>query len=330
MTQLQLYPLSFEPIFQYRLWGGRRLGDWMNKPLPDGPIGEAWILSDRQDQASKVSEGPLRGKTLTALMSEAKVAILGDHAARFDRFPLLLKFLDVREMLSVQVHPRDDQTELIPQGESGKTEAWVVLDADPGCRIYAGLKSGATADDLRALAANTADDHLASFRPEIGQGVLIKAGTVHSLGDGVMVFEVQENSDVTYRLYDWDHVDAKTGKPRDLQVDRALACVDFHQGAITPGVAALEITAPVRREQYFNDAHFRVWRLQGGAPFEVGAVGQPRIVVCVDCAGSVEHNGVDHPMARGAVTLLPAIVGACRFRPDGVVTVLEIAVPEPS
>jgi len=330
MTQLQLYPLSFEPIFQYRLWGGRRLGDWMNKPLPDGPIGEAWILSDRQDQASKVSEGPLRGKTLTALMSEAKVAILGDHAARFDRFPLLLKFLDVREMLSVQVHPRDDQTELIPQGESGKTEAWVVLDADPGCRIYAGLKSGATADDLRALAANTADDHLASFRPEIGQGVLIKAGTVHSLGDGVMVFEVQENSDVTYRLYDWDHVDAKTGKPRDLQVDRALACVDFHQGAITPGVAALEITAPVRREQYFNDAHFRVWRLQGGAPFEVGAVGQPRIVVCVDGAGSVEHNGVDHPMARGAVTLLPAIVGACRFRPDGVVTVLEIAVPEPS
>ncbi len=330
MIQLQLYPLNFEPIFQYRLWGGRRLGDWMNKPLPDGPIGEAWILSDRDDHASKVAEGPLRGKTLTELMAEAEAAILGDHAGRFDRFPLLLKFLDVREMLSVQVHPRDDQTQLIPRGESGKTEAWVVLDADPGCRIYAGLKSGATADDLRALTTNTADDHLASFKPEVGQGVLIKAGTVHSLGDGVMVFEVQENSDVTFRLYDWDHVDAKTGKPRDLQVDQALACVDFHQGAVMPGFPPLEITAPVRREEYFNNSHFRLWRLRGAAPFEVGAAGEPRILVCVDGAGSVEYDGADYLMMRGAVTLLPAAVGACRFRPDGAVTVLEIAVPEPS
>jgi mannose-6-phosphate isomerase len=330
MTQLQLHPLSFEPIFQYRLWGGRRLGDWMSKPLPDGPIGEAWILSDRDDHASRVTEGPLQGTTITELMAEAKAAILGDHAGRFDRFPLLLKFLDVREMLSVQVHPRDDQTELIPKGESGKTEGWVVLDADPGCRIYAGLKSDTTAEDLRALTTKTAGDHLASFKPEVGQGVLIKAGTVHSLGDGVMVFEVQQNSDVTFRLYDWDHIDAKTGKPRDLQVDQALACVDFHQGAITPGFPTVQITAPVQREEYFNNRHFRLWRLQGAAPFEVGADGEPRILVCVDGAGSVEYDSADHPMARGAVTLLPAAVGVCRFRPDGVVTVLEIAVPEQS
>jgi mannose-6-phosphate isomerase len=272
----------------------------------------------------------LQGTTITELMAKAKAAILGDHAGRFDRFPLLLKFLDVREMLSVQVHPRDDQTELIPKGESGKTEGWVVLDADPGCRIYAGLKSGTTVEDLRALTTKTVDDHLASFKPEVGQGVLIKAGTVHSLGDGVMVFEVQDNSDVTFRLYDWNHMDAKTGKTRDLQVDQALACVDFHQGAISPGFPALEITAPAPREEYFNNSHFRLWRLQGAAPFEVGAAGEPRILVCVDGAGSVEYDSADHPMARGAVTLLPAAVGVCRFRPDGVVTVLEIAVPEQS
>jgi mannose-6-phosphate isomerase len=144
------------------------------------------------------------------------------------------------------------------------------------------------------------------------------------------VFEVQENSDVTFRLYDWDHIDAKTGKPRDLQVDQALACVDFHQGAITPGFPALEITAPVQREEYFNNRHFRLWRLQGAVPFEVGAAGEPRILVCVDGAGSVEYHSADHPMARGAVTLLPAAVGVCRFRPEGVVTVLEIAMPEQS
>jgi mannose-6-phosphate isomerase len=330
MTHLQLYPLSFEPIFQYRLWGGRRLGGWMNKPLPDGPIGEAWILSDRDDHASEVAEGPLRGKTITELMAQAKAAILGDHAGRFERFPLLLKFLDVREMLSVQVHPRDDQTELLPVGESGKTEAWVVLDADPCCRIYAGLKSGATAKDLGALTATTANDHLASFKPKVGQGVLIKAGTVHALGDGVLVFEVQENSDVTFRLYDWDHVDPKTGKPRDLQVEKALACVDFDQGPVMPEVPSQQTNAPFQRAEYFNDSHFRLWWLQGASPFDVGSAGEPRILVCVEGAGCIEYGGADHRMARGAVTLLPAAIGVCRFRPDGVVTALEIAMPEHS
>jgi mannose-6-phosphate isomerase len=323
-----LYPLRFDPIFQYRLWGGRKLGDWMNKPMPEGPIGEAWILSDRADHASKVVDGPLQGKTITDLMKEDKTAILGAHADRFDRFPLLLKFLDVKEMLSVQVHPQDERKDLIPAGDTGKTEAWVVLDADPKGRIYAGLKAHTTADDLRKLTADTADDHLASFKPEIGQGLLIEAGTVHALGDGVMVFEVQENSDVTFRLYDWDHVDAKTGQKRDLQVDKALQCVDFDQGAVTPVTPAVETTAPVRREEYFNNPHFRLWRLQSSTAFDVGAAGEPRILVCIESGGSVQYDGADYPMDRGAVILLPASVGVCPFKPDGVAVILEIAVPE--
>jgi mannose-6-phosphate isomerase len=327
---MTLYPLSFEPIFQYRLWGGRRLGPWLDKPLPDGPVGEAWILSDREDHASVVVDGPLKGRTISQLMAESKAAILGEHADRFDRFPLLLKFLDVNQMLSVQVHPRDDQAALIPAGDSGKTEAWVVLQADPQSRIYAGLKPGATAQALRTLTADTADDRLASFKPAVGQGVLIQAGTVHSLGDGVMVFEVQENSDVTFRLYDWDHVDAQSGKPRPLQVDEALACVDFGQGAVAPVTPAVETTAPERRERYFDNAHFRLWRLQGAQPFAVGAAGEPRILVCAEGGGHIEHDGADFPMRRGSTTLLPAAVGACRFRPDPNVILLEIAIPDPS
>jgi mannose-6-phosphate isomerase len=325
-----LYPLSFEPIFQYRLWGGRRLGGWLDKPLPDGPIGEAWVLSDREDHASKVTAGPLKGVTITELMARSKVQILGDLAKHFDRFPLLLKFLDVSQMLSVQVHPRDDQADLIPAGDTGKTEAWVVLEADAESRIYAGLKPGTTAQDLRDLSTRTADDHLASFSPAVGQGVLIEAGAVHSLGDGVMVFEVQENSDVTFRLYDWDHVDAKTGRPRDLQVDQALACIDVDQGAIPPVAPVLEAVEPVRRERYFDNAHFRLWRLQGAAPFTVGAAGEPRILVCTNGGGHIEYAGGGYAVARGAVTLLPASLGACRFRPDGAVTLLEIAMPEPA
>ena len=323
-----LYPLSFEPIFQYRLWGGRKLGAWMDKPLPDGPIGEAWILSDREDHASKVSKGALKGATITELMSRSRQAILGDHADRFDRFPLLLKFLDVHEMLSVQVHPQDDEKDLIPEGDMGKTEAWVVLEAEPKGRIYAGLKSHTDAEDLRALTSETADDHLASFQPKVGQGVLIEAGTVHSLGDGVMVFEVQENSDVTFRLYDWDHVDPTTGKKRDLQVDKALACIDFGQGVIGPVTPAVETTAPIRREQYFDNDHFELWRTQGAATFDVGAASQPRVLVCVEGGGHVEYQGEDFAVARGGVMLLPASVGACRFRPVHTATILEIAIPE--
>jgi mannose-6-phosphate isomerase len=330
MTDQPLVPLSFEPIFQYRLWGGRRLGDWMDATLPDGPVGEAWVLSDRADHTSKVADGPWKGVTITELMDHARADILGDLSDHFDRFPLLLKFLDVRRMLSVQVHPRDDQAYLIPEGETGKTEAWLVLEADSKGRIYAGLKAGTTAQDLRELSTLTADDRLASFAPKAGQGVLIDAGTVHSLGDGVMVFEVQENSDVTFRLYDWDHVDARTGKPRDLQVDQALECIDLDQGAIPPAAPVLEATEPVRRERYFDNAHFRLWRHEGSAPFDVGAPGQPRILVCVEGGGHVEYAGDDYSMGRGAVTLLPASIGPCRFQPDPAVTLLQIAPTEPA
>ena len=232
-------------------------------------------------------------------------------------------------MLSVQVHPHDAQKDLIPEGDTGKTEAWVVLEADPKGRIYAGLKSHTSADDLRDLTTKSADDHLASFKPKVGQGVLIQAGTVHSLGDGVMVFEVQENSDVTFRLYDWDHVDPTTGQKRDLQVDKALACVDFGQGEISPVTPAVETTAPVRREQYFDNPHFELWRTQSAAPFDVGAAGQPRVLVCVEGEGHVQYGGQDFDLERGGVTLLPAAVGACTFRPTSTATILEIAVPEP-
>jgi mannose-6-phosphate isomerase len=329
MASPPLYPLRFEPMFQYRLWGGRRLGDWLNRPLPgDEPIGEAWVLSDRDDHASEVAEGALKGIRLTELMRLRRDDILGEQAGGHERFPLLLKFLDVRQMLSVQVHPRDDQGGLIPEGDTGKSEAWVVLEAEPEARIYAGLKPGTTEADLRGLTTESADAHLASFQPKLGQGVMIEAGTVHALGDGLLVFEVQENSDVTFRLYDWDHVDAKTGRKRDLQVDQALACIDLDQGPILPVSPAVEHTAPAPREQLFDDPHFQLWRQHGAAPFAVGAESQARVLVCIDGKGVVEHAGEAFALERGGVMLLPACLGVCDFRPDGEAALLEIAIPD--
>jgi mannose-6-phosphate isomerase len=140
--QILLYPLRFEPIYQYRLWGGRRLADLLTAPMPSGPIGEAWILSDRDDHASQVADGPFRGQTIAQLLSQSLKQMLGKLAGRFRRFPLLLKFIDAHEMLSVQVHPSDAHKDLLPAGETGKTEAWVVLGAGTASRIYAGLKPG--------------------------------------------------------------------------------------------------------------------------------------------------------------------------------------------
>jgi len=325
-----LYPLRFEPIFQYRLWGGRRLADWVGALPGGGPIGEAWLLSDRVDHPSRVANGPLEGRTIAELIARSPAAKLGDLASRFQRFPLLLKFLDVQQMLSVQVHPRDDQTALIPAGDTGKTEAWVVLAAAPGARIYAGLKPGTTAADLRALTARTAHSHLACFAPHRGQSVLIEAGTVHSVGDGLVMFEVQENSDATYRLHDWDHVDPTSGQTRPLQLEQALACVDFARGAVSPVPSTIESTQPVLREHRLGCAHFDVWRLSGTAPFAVGADRTPRALVCIEGGGHIEHDNADVAMVKGAVVLLPAALGVCRCRPGGSIVLLELGVPAPS
>jgi mannose-6-phosphate isomerase len=330
MSRVPLYPLRFEPIYQYRLWGGRRLADVLTAPLPDeGPIGEAWVLSDRPDQQSRVADGPLRGRTLGQLLEQFPEQMLGELAPRFSRFPPLLKFLDAHDVLSVQVHPSDRQTSCLPAGETGKTEAWIVLEAGPESCIYAGLQPGTTPDSLRrSLGTGAVADHLARFTPKPGDGVFLPAGAVHSLGGDIVVFEVQQNSDVTFRLYDWDRVDAKTGQRRALQVDRAMACVDFDQGVLRPVLPVMEATTPVRCERLFDCEHFGLWRLRGELPFTVGAMGVPRVLVCIEGAGHVEHNGATYAVARGDVLLLPAGGGVCVFRPRGAASVLEVAPPQ--
>jgi mannose-6-phosphate isomerase len=329
MKSQTLYPVRFDPIYQYRLWGGRRLAGLVAAPLPDGPIGEAWVLSDRDDHPSRVTNGPLQGRTIAQLMGEFPEQLMGELAGRFRRFPLLLKFLDVHEMLSVQVHPADDRVDLLPTGESGKTEAWVVLEAAPGSCIYAGLKPGATPATLRtSLSNDTLAEHMVRISPKVGDAVFTPAGTVHSLGGDVMVFEIQENSDVTFRLYDWGHIDPETGHPRPLQVEQAMASIDFGKSASGVVAPVVEETTPIHREQLFNDKHFLLWRLRGQSPFSVGTPDAPRVLVCVQGAGHLEHDGETCPVAKGEVWLLPAVVGVCTFRPTEPITLFEIAIPK--
>ncbi len=328
MKDIPLYPLRFQPIYEYRLWGGRRLAGLLAAPLPgEDPIGEAWLLSDRPDHASRVADGPLKGKTINELLRQSPQMLLGKLSERFDRFPLLLKFLDVQKKLSVQVHPSDAYKKLIPPGDTGKTEAWVVLETGPEARIFAGLKPSTSAAVMRqAIAAGTVSDRLASFAPKPGDAVLIKAGTVHSLND-VVVFEVQQNSDVTFRLYDWGHIDPKTGHGRPLQVEQAMACIDFAQKAIGPLTPRVKETEPALREKLIQCDYFGVTRISGRLSFTVGTAHWPSVLVCLDGKARLEHAGARYAFGKGDLFLLPAVVGACSCQPHGVVSVLEVSLP---
>ncbi len=325
---IQIYPLKFDPIYQYRIWGGRNLEHLLSKPLPENePIGEAWILSDRKDHSSQVSEGILKGTTLTKIMDDFRYEIMGKIGYHFERFPLLLKFLDCKEVLSVQVHPSDHQKEYIPQGDTGKTEAWVVLETTDDSIIYTGLKKGTTKENLlESIQNKSVAERLHSFIPKREDAVFIHSGTVHTLG-GTLVFEVQENSDVTFRLYDWDRTDPKTGEPRELQVDKAIACIDYDQVEIGP-VIPVKSHDNDNEEKLFDNEHFKLWRITSQSMFTVGFKDEPAVLVCIEGKGTMKFKDVEYTIGKGEVMLLPAIIGLLDLHPEEAITLLQIAIPD--
>ncbi len=325
----RLYPLCFEPICQYTLWGGRRLGALNKAFTSDDLIGEVWLLSDRDDFSNRVKNGAFRGATLGEILSSRQEELMGKFKNCYQRFPLLLKFLDACEMLSVQVHPTCSKREYLKKDERSKTEGWIALEAGPESSIYAGVKVGVTEGDLRkALKENRLTDYLRKFQGKPGDAFFLPAGTIHSLGDTV-VFEVQQNSDTTYRLYDWNRVDAKTGLRRELQIEAALACTDLEQlNGSGPQMPIVEASAPVLRERIFDCKHFKLWRHSGSISFTVGEVEEPRVLVAIKGGGYINDAAKKYGIEKGEVMLLPALTGKCVFEPQGESIILEIALPE--
>lgn len=231
----QFPPLRFQPIFRSYLWGGRNLASELKKPLPEEGIwAESWEIVDHPQAQSVVADGPWANWTLGELVKQHRNAILGPSATQPSRFPLLLKYLDCQNVLSVQVHPDDAYGATLPTPDLGKTEAWVILAAAPGAKLYAGLKTGVTKSTLQeAIANGTTESCLHVIEPSPGDCIFIPAGTVHALGAGLLVAEIQQASDCTFRLFDWNRVD-QDGKPRPLHVAQALDVIDFQRGPIAP------------------------------------------------------------------------------------------------
>src|SRR5258708_2161371 len=216
------------------VWGGRRLGEVLNKSLPTTEsYGESWEISDHKSHRSAVIEGPLAGRTLRDLMEQDAAGLLGGGEAR-PAFPWLVKFLDACDWLSVQVHPDDEAARRLWPGEGGKTEAWFVLDAAPTARVFAGLLPGVDEARLRAaLRDGTVAECLHSFQPRPGDCLFLPAGTVHAVGGGVLMAEVQQASAAAFRLFDWNRRDAH-GRSRTLHIEEALACIDWSAGPVHP------------------------------------------------------------------------------------------------
>ena len=221
-----LYPLTFQPIFKERVWGARNLERLYGKKLPATvPIGESWEISDRPGDVSVIANGPLAGKDLHWLVENHRADLLGDAKLEAGRFPLLIKLLDAQEKLSLQVHPPAAKaTEL--RGDP-KTEMWFIADAVPGAELYVGLKRGVTrADFERRISDGSVAEcfHRAPVKP--GDSMFLPSGRVHAIGAGLVIFEIQQNSDTTYRVFDWNRV-GLDGKPRELHVPQSLASIDF-------------------------------------------------------------------------------------------------------
>lgn len=220
-------PLSFHPLYMPRVWGGRTLADHYQRQLPDaGPYGESWELVDRESEQSVVVGGPWDGYPLHTLWRDHRRDLFGDDLRDSERFPLLIKVLDARADLSIQVHPPAAVAPAL--GGEPKTEMWYIARADPGAKLYAGLKAGTTRAEFEtALQHGRVADLVHALEPEAGQSIFIPSGRLHAIGAGLLIHEIQQNSDTTYRVFDWNRL-GLDGHPRELHLDASLRSIDFN------------------------------------------------------------------------------------------------------
>ncbi len=290
-------PIYFKPIYQERVWGGRNLEEALGRKLPKGEvIGESWDVVDRPEAMSVIDKGDFAGKSLRELIEDRPEEIMGEGYDSSRPFPILVKWLDCSDRLSLQVHP---PAEVAPAlGGEPKTENWYIADCRPDASLIVGLKNGVTRDEFkRRLGEGTLEECVHRFPVSSGESILVESGRIHAIDAGNLILEIQQNSDTTYRVYDWGRV-GLDGSPRQLHLEESLKCIDwndFEPEAVCPGPGE-SLLADCRE--------FRLRKVDLGVSSNPVAFegGEPRLVSVT--AGSVQISG--KTMANGATVLLPA------------------------
>ncbi len=300
-------PLRLLPLFKQRPWGGKRLAQKWRKPDPNATgWAESWEVVDLGDDQSRVLGGPFDGRLLHDLVREHPDELLGRHAA-CGQFPLLFKLLDAAETLSVQVHPNDAQAAMIAPGQRGKSEAWVILLAEPDSRMCIGLNPDVDRITLeRHLVAGMVEQCLHSISVRAGDVISVPAGTVHAIGAGIALAEIQQPSDLTLRLFDWNRRDAQ-GHARPLHIEDALQCIDFAHGPVSPHLPRDVASSDHRCEELIANEHF-VWRrhTSNGQRFHLPNEDRCRIVSLIAGQADLASASCRESLNPGDSLLIPA------------------------
>ncbi|MDE5618456.1 MAG: class I mannose-6-phosphate isomerase [Clostridia bacterium] len=305
-----IYPMLLQPAIKSAIWGGNRLKDGWNKPFSNNNIAESWELSCHPQGCSIVANGIYKDKTLADVII-SNVDFSGEKCKKFDFFPLLIKLIDAQDDLSVQVHPNDAYA-LEKEGQYGKTEMWYVLDAKDGAGVYCGFKSAMSKEDIySALKKGTITEYLNFIPVQKGDSIFIPAGTVHAICGGLLIYEAQQSSSLTYRLYDYGRVDAD-GKQRQLHIDKAIDIIDG--GAVC------------RKNEYVKEVGIAAKRLAQCEYFTVSEVdicdsyifdvGQDTFlsITAVDGSGVILSEGNTYPICKGQTYFLPARLGRVEIK----------------
>lgn len=327
-----LYPLTFDPIFKDKIWGGQKIKTILGKdftsgstPLPN--CGETWEVSGVKGNVSVVAEGNLTGKTLQELVAQYKGELVGEHVyEQFgDEFPLLIKFIDANDDLSIQVHPNEQLAQERHNGH-GKTEMWYIMQADAGAKLNAGFNREVTKEEyVKSVADNTLTDILNIEEAQPGDVFFLPAGRVHYIGKGLLLAEIQQTSDTTYRIYDFDRVD-DTGQRRELHTEAAVDAIDYHfyGDYKTQYDRKLNESVNAVTSDYFVT---NVLNFDQEIEHDYTSLDSFVTLVCVAGALTIHTGGYSVPLSMGQCAVIPASAKSVTLVPEGSFTVLESYVP---
>lgn len=307
-----MYPLKFEPIYKNKIWGGRNLKRIFNKNIHEESVGESWEIASHENGESIIKNGTYKSMTIQELVTEQDQKVLGEKAVDeyHKKFPLLIKLIDAQDNLSVQVHPDDQYASRFEDGESGKTELWYILNAEPGAKIIYGLQENINKEQFKEAIKNSSINKLLNeVEVKTGDFFYIPAGTVHAIGKGIMIAEIQQNSDTTYRVYDWDRVDDK-GNSRDLHINKALDVIDFNRNDPIKAEKIIVKNTNYKLTELINTEYFNIRTVEIYKRYKADTKNK-RFYIYMNLGSEVTINYNDGKMKvrKGETILIPAALG---------------------